>query len=87
MEASEPGSGVRFLREACRQLADLADADPERVWRWGFVERVTTGLYLRWFGYAGGSATFLDTAAKLASSGRQGWAPRRVAIRRHEAGE
>lgn len=66
MEASEPGSGVTFLREACRQLADLADADPERVWRWGFVERVTTGLYLRWFGYAGESATFLDTAAKLA---------------------
>ena len=26
MEASEPGSGVTFLREACRQLADLADA-------------------------------------------------------------
>ena len=48
------------------QLADLADADPEHVWRWGFVERVTTGLYLRWFGHASESATFLDTAAQLA---------------------
>ena len=84
-EASEPGSGTHVSAWACRQLADLANADPDRVWRWGFVERVTTGLYLRWFGYAGGSATFLDTAAKLASSGRQGWAPRRVAIRRNDA--
>ncbi len=66
-EASEPGSGVTFLREACLQLADLADVDPERVWRWGYVERVTTGLYLRWFGHASESATFLETASKLAS--------------------
>ena len=65
-EESEPGSGVTLLREQCRRLAELADADPERVWRWAFVERVTTALYLRWHGYGDESATFLQTAAILA---------------------
>ena len=65
-EASERGSGVTLLREGCRRLAELTDADPERVWRWAFVERVTTALYLRWYGHAEESATFLDTAAILA---------------------
>ncbi len=65
-EARHPGSARSLLREQCGRLADLADVDPERVWRWGFVERVTTGLYLRWFGHAGESATFLDTAALIA---------------------
>jgi streptomycin 6-kinase len=67
-EACEPGSGVSRLREACRQVAGLADVDPDRVWRWGLVERVTTGLYLRWFGHTAESATFLDTAAILAAA-------------------
>jgi len=40
---------------------------PERVWRWGFVERVTTGRYLRWYGHARESATYLDTATLLAN--------------------
>jgi streptomycin 6-kinase len=65
-EALHPGSARLLLREECGRLADLANVDPERVWRWGFVERVTTGLYLRWFGHAGESASFLDTAALLA---------------------
>jgi hypothetical protein len=56
-----------MLRDECRRLAELASADPERVWRWGFVERVTTGLYLRWHGRARESATFLDTATLLAN--------------------
>ena len=33
----------------------------------GFVERVTTGLYLAWFGYAEESGRFLDSAALLAA--------------------
>ncbi|MEO5710581.1 MAG: aminoglycoside phosphotransferase family protein [Nocardioidaceae bacterium] len=64
-EASRPGAARSMLREESRRLAEAANVDPERVWRWGFVERVTTGLYLRWFGHARESATFLDTAALL----------------------
>ena len=66
----ERGSGdaaYRRLREASRLLAELAGDDEDRVWRWGFVERVTTGLYLAWFGYAEESGRFLDSAALLAA--------------------
>jgi len=56
-----------MLREECRRLAEPADVDPERGWRWGFVERVTTGRYLRWYGHARESATYLDTATLLAN--------------------
>jgi streptomycin 6-kinase len=62
-ESSQPGSGVAVLRDACQRLAVLADVDPERVWRWAFVERVTTGLYLHWHGYADEATRFLDIAA------------------------
>ena len=66
-EAARPGAARPLLHEECGRLAGMANADPERVWRWAFVERVTTGLYLRWFGHARESATFLDTAALLAT--------------------
>lgn len=64
-EASTPGSGAAMLRHECQRLAGMADVDAERVWRWAFVERVTTGLYLRWHGYPEAAATFLDTAELL----------------------
>ena len=51
-EASQPGAALPMLHAECRRVAGLANVDPERVWKWGFVERVTTGLYLRWFGHA-----------------------------------
>ena len=66
-EAFQPGAARPMLRDACRQLAEPADVDPERVWRWGFVERVTTALYLRWYGHAQESATFMKTATLLAN--------------------
>ncbi len=65
-EAAEPGAARVLLRKECLHIAGSADVEPERVWRWAFVERVTTGLYLRWFGHAAESATFLDTATLLA---------------------
>jgi streptomycin 6-kinase len=64
-EASRPGAGRTLLRHRCRHLAELADADPERVWRWALVERVTSGLYLRWHGYAEQSDSFLGTASMV----------------------
>ncbi len=67
VEAFRPGAARPMLRAECRRLAEPANVDPERVWRWGFVERVTTGLYLRWYGHAREAATFLDTATLLAN--------------------
>jgi streptomycin 6-kinase len=54
------------LAEQYRRIAGSAEADADRVWRWAFVERVTTGLYLRWFGHPQQSASVLDTADLLA---------------------
>lgn len=33
-------------RERCACLSELAGVDPEAIWQWGFVERVSTGLLL-----------------------------------------
>jgi len=65
-EAARPGAAGHLLAEQCRRIAGSAGVDADRVWRWAFVERVTTGLYLRWFGHAQQSASFLDTADLLA---------------------
>jgi streptomycin 6-kinase len=66
-EAIRPGAARPKLRDECRRLAESVDVDPERVWRWGFVERVTTALYLRWHGHARESEALMATAALLAN--------------------
>jgi streptomycin 6-kinase len=48
-----------------RQAADATGTDPERVRQWAFVERVTTGLYLRWFEDDDAAQSFLDAAELL----------------------
>lgn len=68
-ETSSTGSGVRLLEVACRRVAALASVDPERVWRWAYVERVTTGLSLRWHGYPDEAARFLSTAELILRRG------------------
>lgn len=65
-EAFRSGSARPMLLEECRRIAQHANVDLERVWQWGFVERVTTGLYLGWHGHTRESATFLETATLLA---------------------
>jgi streptomycin 6-kinase len=49
----------------CALAADLTDTDAERVRQWAFVERVTTGLYLRWFDDEETAESFLDSATVL----------------------
>lgn len=65
-EARRTRSGAELLRSGCEEAARLGAADAERVWRWAFVERVTTGLYLRWFGFPDESDSFLGSAVLLA---------------------
>ena len=65
-EDAAVGAGPMMLRDGCAHLSAAAGVEQERVWRWGFVERVTTGLYLGWHGYAAEAETFLRTADEVA---------------------
>ncbi len=38
------GDTVRLAVARCESLADLTGLDPEAIWQWGYVERVSTGL-------------------------------------------
>lgn len=66
-EYNEPllaGDTARLVRERAESLASWCDVDPEAVWEWGFVERVSTGLAgLREFDGQAATA-FLDVAAR-----------------------
>lgn len=41
------GDAARLGRKRCAHLARLTDVDPQAIWAWGFVERVSTGLLAR----------------------------------------
>ena len=66
-EYNEPllaGDTARLVRERAEMLAAWAEVDPEPVWQWGFIERVSTGLAnLRDFDGDAGAA-FLEVAAR-----------------------
>ena len=58
------GDTARLVRERAELLAGWCDVDPEAVWQWGFIERVSTGLAnLRDFDNDDG-ATFLEVARR-----------------------
>ena len=64
--ASRDHSLARERHEAlCVHAAELTGTDADRVRQWAFVERVTTGLYLRWFNDDETAETFLDAAIVL----------------------
>lgn len=59
-------TAARVLHHSlCEQAATATSTDALRVAQWAFVERVTTGLYLRWFDDQPASRSFLDSAALL----------------------
>ncbi|MGW5865251.1 aminoglycoside phosphotransferase family protein [Streptomyces sp. NPDC055239] len=61
------GAAARGLvRSYCALLADRAGVDERAVWEWGFLERVSTGLYVLGFGAEELGRPFLDTAELLA---------------------
>jgi streptomycin 6-kinase len=33
-----------MVRQRAELLGSLCDVDPEAIWQWGFIERVSTGL-------------------------------------------
>ena len=38
------GDTARLVRSRAELLASSCGVDPEPVWQWGFIERVSTGL-------------------------------------------
>ena len=67
-EYNEPllaGGTARLVRERAELLAGLCALDPEPLWQWGFVERVSTGLAgLRSFDDQDGCRAFLEVATR-----------------------
>ncbi len=58
------GDTPRLVRERADLLASRCEVDPEPVWQWGFIERVSTGLAnVRDFAGEGGMA-FLEVARR-----------------------
>lgn len=66
-EYNEPllaGDTPRLVRERADLLASSCEVDPEAVWQWGFIERVSTGLAgLREF-EGDDSKAFLEVATR-----------------------
>ena len=62
---ADPGHAPARLRSWCERVARPSGTDPARVWAWGFLERVSTGLYVRSFGAPAVAEPFLRSAALL----------------------
>ncbi|MFC7304398.1 aminoglycoside phosphotransferase family protein [Streptomyces monticola] len=60
------GDAPRLARRYCSLLADETATDPRTVWEWGYLERVSTGLYLLAHGAHDRARPFLATAELLA---------------------
>ena len=57
------GDAGALGRAWCGRLAEVAGIDPEPIWQWAFVERVSTGLFLLRLGDPLG-AQFLEVAER-----------------------
>ena len=58
-----------LTRRRAELLAALCDVDPEPVWQWGFIERVSTGLAnLREFDDKAAGMAFLEVATRCLSA-------------------
>jgi len=61
------GDALRLGLERARYLARMTGADETAIWQWGFIERVSSGLYVMSLGLAGGDE-FLAVADRWADS-------------------
>jgi streptomycin 6-kinase len=60
------GDARSLARRYCRLLADRTGIDATAIWEWGFLERVSTGLYILECGAEDLARPFLATAELLA---------------------
>ncbi|MEV0319835.1 aminoglycoside phosphotransferase family protein [Streptomyces sp. NPDC050658] len=59
------GDAPTLARSYCALLAERTGIEARAIWEWGFLERVSTGLYVLDFGAEEFGRTFLDTAELL----------------------
>lgn len=59
------GDAPSLARRYCRLLADRTGIDATEIWEWGFLERVSTGLFILECGAEDLARPYLDTAALL----------------------
>jgi streptomycin 6-kinase len=57
--------GRAVLERYCDRVAERSGVDRDRIWRWAYLERVSTGLYVLDFGAERVGRPFLDSAALL----------------------
>lgn len=63
--AADAGQAPAAAWRWCRLIAGRADADEQAVWEWGFLERVSTGLYAWSFGAHDLARPFIKSAGAL----------------------
>lgn len=64
------GDAASLARRYCRLLATETGVDERAIWEWGFLERVSTGLFLLQLGAENLGRPFLATAERLTSRDR-----------------
>jgi len=57
--------GRPLVESYARLLAERTGVDVTRIWRWAFLERVSTGLYVLGFGSEAVGRPFLESAERL----------------------
>ena len=62
------GDPVLLGRRRCEQLARLTGVDPNPIWQWGLIERVSTGLLLHQLGQEQLAREFLSVADAWAAA-------------------
>ena len=60
------GNPLQAARERCAMLSHLTGVDPEPIWEWGILERVSTGLLAMQVGLEG-AREMLTVAEELLS--------------------
>jgi streptomycin 6-kinase len=62
------GDPVALGRRRCRLLARLTKIEPQAIWQWGLIERVSTGLHLLELGWEADAHEYLAVAEAWAES-------------------
>jgi streptomycin 6-kinase len=66
-ELSTEADPAGVLRGYCRRLEEITGVPAQAIWEWGFIERVSSGLYLMRYGHEQEGRAYLDSAERLLS--------------------